>query len=597
MFDNYRLTDHARLAVVRTVLLIMIVGYGAALRLIAITETFGPVTSPALLAVTQRWTAAHVWRPEGLRFEPAGLYPHRDGPPTRYQSDPYTYLQYAREMRNFYAAHRREPLFPFATRVSLRVLSNQDVAVSFASAAFSVLVIWATFELGAAAFGFWVGIGAGLLVAVEKDLIAWGVGGWRDDAFMAGVLLVSIAALRFSRSPSRTAALMLGITAGAACLVRITSLSFIAPVFLMLLATRDGVRERARRLATAAMVAAILVAPFLVNCWRVYGDPFYAINVHATVYQEAEGRPGDPSLTVGGFLGRQFRSRPVRTVDTVVQGLTVYPFANKWSGFHAWNPAAPSWLAALAVIGLVLCTASFGGRLLLVVLLSSLVPYAATWRLIADWRFTEHAYPFFLIAASFAVVAPMHAVSLLRRPRRIDARTLRSATVWVAGSAIVVVTGWYVTTRILPRAVMKEALRSGEPATILALDRDDAFFGREWQAGPRQGIPTRVTETPRASLDLALPTGAAYDLLLRVDVVSKEEGDISTGNRLDLLVNGRLVARCDPGTTQGRVGLCRVRLQPDVVRAGRNRLTLMADPARGRGFRVWYLVVEPTAGG
>ena len=79
-------------------------------------------------------------------------YPHRDGTATRYRSDPYTYLQYAREMRSFYAAHRREPLFPFVTKLFLWLLDQQDVAVSFASATFSVLAIVATYLLGATAF-------------------------------------------------------------------------------------------------------------------------------------------------------------------------------------------------------------------------------------------------------------------------------------------------------------------------------------------------------------------------------------------------------------------------------------------------------------
>src|SRR5207244_876997 len=88
-------------------------------------------------------------RPERLRWDPAPVFPHRDGPPSAYRSDPYTYLQHAREMRFFYAASLREPLFPAATRVFLSLLGNQDVAVSFASGAFSVLAVWATFLLGA----------------------------------------------------------------------------------------------------------------------------------------------------------------------------------------------------------------------------------------------------------------------------------------------------------------------------------------------------------------------------------------------------------------------------------------------------------------
>jgi hypothetical protein len=39
----------------------------------------------------------------------------------------------------------------------------------------------------------------------------------------------------------------------------------------------------------------------------------------------------------------------------------------------------------------VLFARSSAGRLMLLVLATSLIPFAPTWRLISDWRFTEHA--------------------------------------------------------------------------------------------------------------------------------------------------------------------------------------------------------------
>ena len=62
-------------------------------------------------------------------------------------------------MRSFYAAHYREPLFPFIIKIFLALLNDQDVAVSFASGAFSVLSVVATYLLGVYAFSTWGGIG------------------------------------------------------------------------------------------------------------------------------------------------------------------------------------------------------------------------------------------------------------------------------------------------------------------------------------------------------------------------------------------------------------------------------------------------------
>src|SRR5881394_2728797 len=97
--------------------LLLVTAYGALLRLDAISVKFDPVASPWWLHRLEVWRAAPTsLRPAAMRWDAYPRFAHKDGPPSQYRSDPYTYLQYAREMRSFYAAHRREPLFPFATR-------------------------------------------------------------------------------------------------------------------------------------------------------------------------------------------------------------------------------------------------------------------------------------------------------------------------------------------------------------------------------------------------------------------------------------------------------------------------------------------------
>ncbi len=126
--------------------LLAITTYGALLRVDAITGRYGVVESPEWIAAVQARTfaAPESIRPKHIVWDPAPLFPHRDGPPTHYFSDPHTYLQYARELRSFYEAHRREPVFKYATHVFLAIFDGQDVAVSFASATFSILAILCT---------------------------------------------------------------------------------------------------------------------------------------------------------------------------------------------------------------------------------------------------------------------------------------------------------------------------------------------------------------------------------------------------------------------------------------------------------------------
>ncbi len=63
--------------------------------------------------------------------------------------DPINYLKFAREMRNFYAAHVREPMFPAATKVGLMLTGDADVGISLTSIAFGLLTLVATYALGA----------------------------------------------------------------------------------------------------------------------------------------------------------------------------------------------------------------------------------------------------------------------------------------------------------------------------------------------------------------------------------------------------------------------------------------------------------------
>ena len=382
----------------RIALLAIVVAYGTLLRLDALTLTYGVVERPSWLRSLQSSRGPEsVIRPSGFRWQ------RWEG---RYISDPFTYLKYAREMRSFYAAHGREPLYPLATKISLWLLGDQDIAVSFTSMFFSVLSILGTFLLGYLAFSYWVGLGAAAAMAIEYDVVTWGVGGWRDDAFTAAVVFCTCAMLRYARRGSAGAAVALGAIAGIACLVRVTSLSFLLPGLVWAVTTVKGPwAVRARHAALMVLTAGLIAAPYFVNCWRTYGDPFLAIDIHTAVYRETEGESGTTRSQSAArvHVTSKFRSRPWQSVDTAVLGLTEYPFTNKWFGFAPWHSKLGKLLSWSAVIGLFLFVGSREGRLLLIVLATSLVPYMVTWKLIHDWRFTLHALPFFLTAAAHAI--------------------------------------------------------------------------------------------------------------------------------------------------------------------------------------------------
>jgi len=580
---------------VALLLLVGIVGYGAMLRLDALTQQYGPVQEPAWLRATQQWRVGDSrLRPQQMTWEPVT---------GRYISDPYTYLQYARAMTSFYAAHRREPLFPFATKVSLALLRDQDVAVSFASATFSVFAIVATFLLGARAFSRFVGLAAAAALAIEYDVISWGTRGWRDDMFTCAVVLVTYACVRLWQAPSRGNAVLMGIVGAAACLVRITSLSFLVPAMLLFAVGRAAPAPvRLRRVGLATLLVAVLAGPYVINCWRVYGDPLYAINVHADIYRATEGTAIGTSETAVQYLGSMARARPIRTLDTFVLGLTSYPFANKWHGFDVWHPWIARVLAPAAVIGLLLMAGSAAGRIVLLVGLASLVPYSLTWRLIADWRFTEHVYPLLLIAAMVAIERPAILAHRAWRMRGAFVPPARSAVVWWTCGLSALALATAVVVRWLPVWTAHEALAAGEDVTIAAGGRDSGFFRGDWSAPiPDGNVTARVARGPDTRVILPLAGIQDYGATIRLDPYPRpsatEAGPLPT---VQLALNGRLIATIPLQWNPDRVGAYDFVLPASALSTGANTLAIVAlrPPAGGPApaFRLWYVRVRPPGG-
>ena len=574
----------------RIALLAIVVAYGTLLRLDALTLTYGVVERPSWLRSLQSSRGPEsVIRPSGFRWQ------RWEG---RYISDPFTYLKYAREMRSFYAAHGREPLYPLATKISLWFLGDQDIAVSFTSMFFSVLSILGTFLLGYLAFSYWVGLGAAAAMAIEYDVVTWGVGGWRDDAFTAAVVFCTCAMLRYARRGSAGAAVALGAIAGIACLVRVTSLSFLLPGLVWAVTTVKGPwAVRARHAALMVLTAGLIAAPYFVNCWRTYGDPFLAIDIHTAVYRETEGESGATrSQSAAQYVTSKFRSRPWQSVDTAVLGLTEYPFTNKWFGFGPWHSKLGKLLSWSAVIGLFLFVGSREGRLLLIVLTASLVPYMVTWRLIHDWRFTLHAYPFFLTAAAHAIATAARVV----RPQWLKARVsgIKPSTVagWTA-AALIVGTGVWIVQRILPGVVAKESLRHDEAVLVLAGSRDAAFFVRGWGPPETAGnVTARMTELLGGTMWLPLPEMRDYRLTIRLDPFPLPfNADPEGLPWVHVAMNGQLVRVLDTTWNPERVGAYTVVVPRRYLNAHRNLLELSALTKRARRARVrlWYVQIEP----
>ena len=459
-----------------------------------------------------------------------------------YSGDPVAYLNNARAMTWFYEGRAREPVFNYATKLWLWLTNDADIAVSAASTVFSVLCIPATYLLARLAFGRAVGLIAAFIIAIEPDMISWGVQGWRDDTFTFFFLAFGVSCLMFRAKPSTGRTVLLAIASSLTLLTRLTALSFVAPAFLLLAwETRRSRRPGdlvLRHLTIAVVAIAVLVSPYLINSWVRFGDPLIAINRNTTFYRARVGQAATEPMRTDVYLTTLVRERPVTTIDTVLQGLTTYPFRNKFHRLRAWNRWLPRVLSVLAVIGLLWWPWWVAGRWLLLLLGFSLVPYAFTWEIRggAEWRFTMHAYSIYLIAAVSCTTA---CAGVVQRAFRTGVRFARPVLARMTIS-ITLAIALAIAISLMPYPRFREALAIEKNALVLPGWRDVVFFRHDWHAPVGQhGVTSRTSRGQVARVWIPLVPGRAYRVIASVaPVLSVAETPLA----VRAYVNGQMMA-------------------------------------------------------
>lgn len=550
----------------------VVLAYGAALRVEALACKY-PAGAPAWTRALAPWLQD--LHPRALRFTP---------PEYPYLGDPFGYLRLARETPHFYDASVREPVFVFLTKAWLPVVGGADIAVSLASMTGSLLLVWATYLLGARAASPWTGLLAAAALAIEREVVTQSVDGWRDDTFAAMAVFATWGLLRLREHPSHGNAVVAGVLAGLACLTRITSLSFLVPgliaVFLFGPSSR---RAHLRAVLVAGGVAVLLVAPFLLACAAAYGDPFHSINAHTRFYRFREGGTAGPPVAWYTYLLQQ--AGVFHQLDTLLVGVTSYPFTNKWDHFDAWSVWLGPLLAAFAVAGLALWTRRPVGRFLLLVLLSSLLPYAFTWDVPGggEWRFTLHAYPFYLIAGFAVPFALAQALSTgaLREGLRWCRTHPARAVAWAAAAVAIGGLTWLGASALAYLRVREDVAR-GRGALVTAGWRDGFFFEDGWGRPRRSGRAGVRPSSGDATIDLPLVADRDSRLALRL---AAAVAPVTVAVSLD----GRPLATLDLPAPGGR--LVPYPIDVPAAATGRGRLRLQADGP----FELWSVRIEPPA--
>jgi dolichyl-phosphate-mannose-protein mannosyltransferase len=585
---------------------VLVTLYAGLLRYEALVANYGWMGQPAwsVTLATYAVPVAHALRPASIVWGP--------NPKPYVNGDPINYLRYAREMRHFYQAHVREPVFLALTRACLWLTGGRDIGLSFASAIGGTLAVLATCLLGAAAASRLVGLAAGFALAIEMTAVVWSIDGWRDDTFMLFVTLTAWAFVRLHLAPSNARGAVAGVIAALASLTRLSALSFIVPGLVWFVATgpREDRRQRIRSAAVAASVATVLVAPYLINCWREHGDPFYAINYHTGYYRAAEGLPHDRAESALEYLTNKLTVRPVRTLDTALQGLVTFPIANKFHGFIDWSLYLGPALRWCAIAGMIAALWSSTGRLLLVILITALLPYAVTWSVGggSEWRFTQHVYPIYLVFAFAAIAQAIRIGQVVLRERRVarPSRPQMARAAAAVGAGVLAVIGYM----YLPMLVMRESLAAGEAVDVHAGERDSCFFTGEWSTPIGGGnVIVRVAEDPLVSVRLPLPP-ASYWMTLRMDPA--ETQDELREPRVTVFLNRKALGEIDLTRDPQRIGSYRMLVPASAVKP-LSRLDLLAThtvraadagrhfsslkPDTPVAFRLWYVRLDPIRGG
>jgi cell shape-determining protein MreD len=524
--------------------------------------------------------------------------------------DPINYLKYAREMRHFYQAHVREPMHLAGIRLWLRLSGWRDIALSYTSFAASTLTVVATYLLGATISPA-VGLVAAFLLGIEYHVIAASFEGQRDETFSLCAALTAWALVRLRQRQTWSRAAMAGVAGAAACLTRITAAGFVLAALVYLAATsvlrarRAGADPASRpaMFAVAGAIAVALVAPYLINCAISEGDPFLAVNYHARYYRSMQGLPPDPSVGAVEYITSRLAARPIGTIDTAFVGLFVFPFANKWDGYWLWSSWLGSALSIAAVAGSILALWSADGRLLLIILLTSLAPYALTWSVGGggEWRFTEHAYPFYLVAAAAAIVGLPQILFRADLRAMWSARRLKQAL--ALGVAGLGACAFY---QLVPFVTMSEALAAGEAANVSSGGRDLWAFSGDWSAPiPGSVVTVRAAQSREVRVRVPMPPGAGYLLTLRMDPA--ETTDQEKQPHIAVFLNGAPLADLNLTRDPARMGTYRFQIPADRAKrvsviTFRSTHTVRAAEAGPRfsslipdqpvAFRLWYVRLE-----
>lgn len=207
------------------------------------------------------------------------------------RGDALSFYERAQDKRPFFAAHLREPLWPFSIRPF--VTGDELVDAHRIRALTGVINILLLFAIGGLAWrlaGPLAGGFAAALVSGTPLTSYYGVSGLREP--LMSLLLVTLTALWTCRLRALVVVGLLAVTA-VIPLLRMEGLLVVPAISMVAALWRREKRAWLTALA-ASSVAWLTAAPYLANCQRQLGSAFAPLHQHARYWRNHEfaGRPG-----------------------------------------------------------------------------------------------------------------------------------------------------------------------------------------------------------------------------------------------------------------------------------------------------------------
>lgn len=315
------------------------------------------------------------------------------------------------------------PGYPLAILLVSKITGDLFVAGKWISITSAALIVLLTFHLMARLFGYWVGIGAAMIVTVSGQLPQFAIQA-TTDVFFLMLCLAALSVFTNERIAAHWRVILTAVITSLAYLTRYNGLFLLAAcIFGIVVLDLFNRRLRQRFTLAAIFIAVFLIAasPWLYYNYKHRGSPFYNtnyLNMATFFYSELSGgrinQDGTRELSnVFHSFGEMLSYNPKQIIGRYPGNL--YDCLKRSITTNLVSP----WVGWLAVVGVILALIERRSKAVLLLLSAGVIFF-----LLMALNHWEARYYFFItpVYAGLAVYAVCRPLELMRARGWLNAR-------------------------------------------------------------------------------------------------------------------------------------------------------------------------------